>query len=137
MSTYKFSFSLSSPSISTLGSTYPFFYSNSATFITRFLFEGGPICSVCNCFRPNITSRHFANGAPCRYFVKNITACVLCFSTRLVFVAFNLVLNKEITYIDVPRVPSARLLPFCFHIYFTLILFEQYVLFSIILVRTR
>ena len=47
------------------------------------------------------------------------------------FVASNLVLSKEVTYINVPGVPSAQLLSVFLHIYCNLIILEQNVLLNV------
>ena len=48
------------------------------------------------------------------------------------FISFILICSKEVMYINVTGVPSARLLPVFLHIYCTLIILEQTVLLNII-----
>ena len=63
-------------------------------------------------FHPMITSQNFINRSPCRYFVNKsaIMWSVLKYEIDMFF-AFTPVFSKKIMYINVPRVPSAWLLP--------------------------
>ena len=77
------------PSVSMSNSNSSLFEITLTTFPTRSLVEGGSICRVYMWFHPMITPRYFVNRAPCRTFVKNMWASVLCCSMQLAFYSFQ------------------------------------------------
>ena len=130
MFTYNVFLSASFPFVSTLDSTPSLLDLISTTFPTRSLVEGGPIYRVSTFFHPIINFINFANMYPCR-IKKNPCKHVLCSAVwNWHVVGFNPVLSKEITYINVPRLPNAQIRPAILYLYCTLIILEEYVRFN-------
>ena len=122
MSAYEFLISVFSPSVSTL--YYVFYPSVSTLYLIPYLFDPTltkfPTCSLVMVvssvgylrFPPHDHVKKNANRDLCRDFIKKpASMCSLLHFTIGIFIYFNPVISKEITYIDVTGVPSAWIVP--------------------------
>ena len=97
---------------SMLESMSSWFDTTLTAFPTHSLVEVDPNLRVSMCYQPIITSLNFVNRAPCRALGgKSAGIWSVLQYTNGNCVAFKPLLNKEVTYINVPGVPSSWLLP--------------------------